>query len=170
MGTLMEMTANIVSSHASKSAIAGDDLIQELQNVYLSLQRLEKGITGGVIAAAAVNAKPALTFKQAFHRDQVGCMICGKAGMKSLARHLGVVHHIKPAAYRRQFGIPSGQALTASDFSEARRKMASERGLADNLVKARAQRAANALTRKAATQKEIKKTRSAVTKAESQAA
>ena len=165
MGSLLEMTASIVSSHASKSAIDSDELIQELQKVYVSLQRLENEATDEVTTATAVPAKPALTFKQAFHRDQIGCMICGKAGMKTLARHLGLVHHVKPGAYRRQFGIPRGQALTAGDFSEARRKMATEQGLADNLVKARAQRAANSLARKTAAQKEAKTSRSRVIKA-----
>jgi len=152
MGSLLEMTANIVSSHASKTSLASDDLIQELQRVYVSLQRLENGAAGDVTAAAVTNAKPALTLKQAFHRDQVGCMICGKAGMKTLTRHLSVVHHLKPGAYRRKFGIPGGQALTAGDFSEARRKLAAERGLGANLAKARAQRAANILARKGAVQ------------------
>jgi predicted transcriptional regulator len=49
---------------------------------------------------------------------------------------------MKPGEYRKQFGIPSNQALTARNFSEARRKMAQEKGLAENLAKARAVRAA----------------------------
>jgi hypothetical protein len=45
------------------------------------------------------------------------------------------------SVYRKQFGIPSGTALAAKDYSEARRQMALERGLGDNLAKARAARA-----------------------------
>jgi predicted transcriptional regulator len=62
--------------------------------------------------------------------------------MKTLARHLAQAHGLKPGEYRKQFNIPSSQPLTAKNFSEGRKKMAQERGLAENLAKARAVRAA----------------------------
>lgn len=152
--TLLELTASIVSSHASMSEMSSDDLLQEIQKVYASLQQLE-GITAE--AAAAPEAKaPAITLKKAFQADQVICMICGKGGMKTLARHLAKVHNMKPGEYRKQFGIPSGQALTAKNFSEARRKMAQDRGLAENLAKAREIRAAKLKAKKAQPEKPAK--------------
>ena len=83
-------------------------------------------------------------------------MICGKGGMKTLARHLAQMHNMKPGAYRKQFGIPSSQPLTAKNFSEARKRMARERGLADNLAKARAVRAEKLKAKKAPTTKPAK--------------
>jgi predicted transcriptional regulator len=125
--------------------MSSDDLLQEIQKVYASLQQLE--VVG---EAAAPEAKaPAMTLKKAFQADQVSCMICGKGGMKTLARHLAKVHGMKPGEYKKQFGIPSSQALTAKNFSEARRKMAQDRGLADNLAKAREIRAAKLKAKKA---------------------
>jgi hypothetical protein len=53
-------------------------------------------------------------------------------------------------AYRKQFGIPSKQSLTARSYSESRRKSAIDRGLGDVLAKARETRAANIKTKKAA--------------------
>jgi len=147
MGSLLEMTANIVASHATKTAMNSEALIQELQKVHASLQRLEEpGL------AVESTSAPAMSLKKAFRTDQIFCMVCGKGGMKTLTRHLAQLHGLKPGAYRKQFGIPSSQALTASDFSAARRTMAQEKGLADNLAKARAVRAANALARKGAVQ------------------
>jgi hypothetical protein len=70
--------------------------------------------------------------------------------MKTLTRHLSQTHSMKPGEYRRMFGIASSQPLTARKFSEERKKMAQERGLADNLAKARAVRAANAKAKKGA--------------------
>lgn len=152
--TLLELTANIVSSHASMSEMSSEELLQEIQKVYASLQTLE---VAGAEAAAAPEAKaPAMTLKKAFQPDQVFCMICGKGGMKTLARHLAKVHNMKPGEYKKQFGIPSGQALTAKNFSEARRKMAQERGLADNLAKAREIRAAKLKAKKAQPEKPAK--------------
>jgi predicted transcriptional regulator len=139
--TLLELTASIVSAHASVNEMTSDELLQEIQKVFGSLQKLEGNIPGGE-AAEAAPAGPAVSLKKAFQPDQVLCMVCGKGGFKTLTRHLSQAHAMKPREYRKQFGIPSGQSLTAKNFSEARRRMASERGLAENLAKARAARAA----------------------------
>jgi predicted transcriptional regulator len=138
--SLLELTANIVSSHASVTEMSGEDLLLELQKVHVALQKLE--VEAGEGAEKADAKGPAISLKKAFQPDQVSCMLCGKSGMKTLARHLAQVHGMKPGEYRKLFGIPSGQALTARNFSEARRRMAQEKGLADNLAKARAVRAA----------------------------
>ena len=47
---------------------------------------------------------------------------------------------MKPVEYRRQFDIPRTQPLAARSYSESRRQMAIERGLGENLAKARAAR------------------------------
>ncbi|HJV65110.1 MAG TPA: MucR family transcriptional regulator [Geomonas sp.] len=138
--SLLELTANIVSSHASVTEMSGEDLLLELQKVHGALQKLEE--ESGEVMEGGEGKGPALSLKRAFQPDQVSCMLCGKSGMKTLARHLAQVHGMKPGEYRKQFGIPSNQALTARNFSEARRRMAQEKGLADNLAKARAVRAA----------------------------
>ncbi len=137
--TLLELTASIVSAHASMNEMTGDELLQQIQKIYKSLQQLDTGIQSGEVATES--KAPTISLKKAFQADQVICMICGKSGMKALTRHLSTVHEMKPRDYRKQFGIPSSQSLTAKNFSEARRKMANERGLADNLAKARAVRA-----------------------------
>ena len=139
--SLLELAANIVSSHASVSEMTTDELLQEIQRVHDTLQKLEGGAVEEAVPVEEQKA-PAMSLKKAFQADQVFCMICGKGGMKTLARHLAQAHNMKPGEYRKQFGIPKEQALTAKHFSENRKKMAQERGLADNLAKARAVRAA----------------------------
>lgn len=138
--TMLELAAAIVSSHASVSELTTEELVQEIQKVYATLQKLDCGAPEEVNVLQETKA-PVLSLKKAFQADQVFCMICGKGGMKTLARHLSQNHNIKPGEYRKQFNIPKGQPLTAKNFSESRRKMAQERGLADNLAKARAVRA-----------------------------
>ncbi len=160
--TLLELTTDIVTSHASVSAMSTEDLIQEIQKVYSTLQNLEKGETEAV--AAEEPKAPVISLKKAFQADQVTCMICNKGGMKTLARHLAQVHAMKPGEYRKKFGIPSSQALTARNFSEARRKMAQDRGLADNLAKAREVRAAKLKAKKAQPEKGAKPAKPAAAK------
>jgi predicted transcriptional regulator len=146
MANLLELTAEIVASHAANSPMTGEQLVEELQKVYSALKSLESGqpVVGG-----AEEQKPALTVKEAFKKNEVICMVCGKGGFKTLSRHLKQSHGLKPGEYRKQFGIPRSQSLAAKSFSEARRKMAEERGLADKLAQAREIRAANLKARKA---------------------
>ena len=153
--SLLELTANIVSSHASVTEMSGEDLLLELQKVHVALQKLEVEAGGEGIEKSETKG-PAVSLKKAFQPDQVSCMLCGKSGMKTLARHLAQVHGLKPGEYRKQFGIPSSQALTARNFSEARRRMAQEKGLADNLAKAREVRAAKLAAKGGAERKPAK--------------
>ena len=144
MATLLEMTAEIVKAHAGASKLTSEELLGDLKKVYAALY----GLGTRQLTGTGENSRPALTVKQAFKRDEVICMVCGKGGMKTLTRHLKTAHNLKPSAYRKQFGIRSTQALTATSFTESRRAMAVERGLADNLAKARQVRAANIQARK----------------------
>lgn len=139
--SLVELTASIVSSHAVGTEMSGDELIQEINRVFATLKKLE---TDGTAAepTSGTPAAPAMTLKKAFQNDQVGCLICGKTGFKTLTRHLKQAHGLKPGQYRKQFNIPSSQSLTAKNYSEARRKSANDNNLAANLEKARAVRAA----------------------------
>jgi predicted transcriptional regulator len=138
--SLVELTASIVSSHAVGTEMTSDELIQEINIVYATLKKLET--EGTAIETVSAPGTPALTMKKAFQNDQVGCLVCGKTGFKTLTRHLKQAHDLKPGQYRKQFNIPSSQSLTAKNYSEARRKSANENNLAANLEKARAVRAA----------------------------
>ena len=69
-------------------------------------------------------------------------MVCGQ-GMKTLKRHLGTSHGMKPGEYRKQFGIPTGTALAAKNYSESRRALAIDQKLGEGLAKARATRMAS---------------------------
>ena len=141
---LLQMTADIVSAHASMNEISQEELLAEIGKVYGRLSSLSDGIEmeeaeapaeGGEVEAV----KPAVPLEAAFGADKVFCMVCGK-GMKTLKRHLSTAHDLKPGQYRKQFGVPAGTPLVATNYSEARKKMAKDLNLAERLVKARAAR------------------------------
>jgi predicted transcriptional regulator len=138
MATLIEMAAEIVAAHASTTPMTKEELIAELGEVLKALSALEKGEAVAEMAAPE-EAAPSISRKKAFGRDKVTCMLCGKE-MKTLARHLKTAHGMKPGEYRKQFDIPRSQPLAARSYSESRRQMAVDRGLGDNLAKARAAR------------------------------
>jgi len=142
---LLQMTADIVASHASMNELSQGDLLAEIDQVYAKLAGLSGGIEGeGELAAEIVSGepekiKPAVPLDAAFGSEKVFCMVCGK-GMKTLKRHLSTAHDMKPGQYRRAFGIPAGTSLVARDYSEARKRMAKDLNLAERLVEARAAR------------------------------
>ena len=156
MATLIELTAEILKAHASTTPLSTEELITTITKVYNQLRQLESGEAGTAEAfAPETEEKQSLSIRQAFKPNEVICMICGKGGMKTLTRHLRQVHNLKPGEYRKQFGIPRTQPLTAKKFSEARRAKAKEINLSANLEKARAARAAN-LKKKGAAAKKAK--------------
>ena len=152
MKTLIELVAEIVSSHAATTTMTTEQLLQELQTVHSALQNLEQGVIVADLGEAAVaTAKEStITIRQAFKKDEVICMVCQKGGFKTLKKHLTTAHQLTPGQYRKQFGIKSSQKLAAKSFSDARRQAAEERGMTDILAKAREKRMANLEISKAA--------------------
>lgn len=152
---LVELTANIVSSHASSVEMTSDELLQEIQKVYAALKGLETDIP---VEEAAVNKEqiPVLNPKKSIQKDQVICLICGKGGFKTLTRHLNVVHNMKPGAYRKQFNLPAGIALAAKSYSELRRQAALDNNLGEKLAVGRAKRMAKYEAKKTAQAKSTK--------------
>jgi len=154
MASLLELATGIISSHASITPMSSDELLGEIQKVYAALKQLEAAES--IIVEVEEPQKPAITVKQSFKKDEVVCMVCGKGKMKALTRHLNMVHNMKRGEYRKQYGIPSKQPLTAKSYSEERKKFALERGLGNVLLKAREARAANLKVKKAAPEKPVK--------------
>jgi len=169
---LVELTAEIVISHASSAALTKEELLETIREVYSTLEALEKGgaiSVGEGQAVISVKPKrgrprtkapeakpakvekvaepvkaaedvPALSFEEAFQPDEVGCMICGRRGMKTLKKHLFTEHGLKPGQYKRKFKIPKDVDLVAPKYAAARRQMAIDRGLPEKLAAARALR------------------------------
>ena len=73
---------------------------------------------------------PTITIKQAFKKDEIICMICGRGGMKTLKRHLQVAHDMKLNQYKKQFSILSTQILLRKTILNSK-KDALERGQVD---------------------------------------
>ncbi len=137
MSTIMKMAADIIAAHASTTPMTKEELIAELTEVHAALTALEKG--EAIVPDQSDESAPAISRKKAFGKDAIYCMICGK-GFKTLSRHLKTSHGMTAGEYRKTYDIPRGQSLAAKNYSESRRQMAIDRGLADNLAKARASR------------------------------
>jgi predicted transcriptional regulator len=137
MPNLLEMASEIVSSHASNSKMTKEDLVKEIHDIHAVLSRLERGEDVATEAFPSEEEASAIPMRKAFGKKQVFCMMCGK-GMKTLGRHIRAAHDMTPKEYRKKFSIPRTQTLAAKDYSEIRKQMAIDRGLGENLAKARA--------------------------------
>lgn len=142
MSNIIDLTADIVCAHVSSTELSPDELLLEIKTVYSTLQALNKGEVPPpqTTEEPAGPPKPVLTIEEAFQPDQVACMICGKKGMKTLKRHLGTAHNLKPGQYKKQFNIPKETSLSAPEYVEKRRQAAIDKGLGEKLVAARAAR------------------------------
>lgn len=138
MSGIIEAVGQIVAAQISQRSMTSDEIVAEITKVHNTLSRLNKRASATSKTQEA--PVPAVRLKQAFKKSEVLCMLCGKGGMQTLTRHLSIAHSMKPNDYRKKFGIPRDQALTAEDFSTHRRVMTLTHGLADHLVKARAVR------------------------------
>jgi len=151
MLTLIELTAQIVSKHASKTVMTTEQLLQDMHLIHAALKLVEEGASAPPQEQQPEEPTlPTLTIKQAFKKNEVICMVCGKGGFKTLTRHLSTSHNLKAGQYRKQFNIPSTQKLSAKSATEARSKAAIDRGMIDVLAKAREKRMANIQAKKGA--------------------
>jgi predicted transcriptional regulator len=139
MASLLEMAWDVVSRNEKIVSMTKEEILSEVRQMYHGLSTIEKGEVLPAEVVAQEDVAPPISKRKAFGKKQVICMLCGK-GMTTLARHLKTSHGMKPGEYRKQFAIPRTQALAAKDYSESRRQMAMDRGLGENLAKARAAR------------------------------
>ena len=137
LATVLEMAAEIVAAHASTSSMTKEEILAELQEVHAALSALEKGEDVATSEHAQDETAPAVSKRKAFGKKQIFCMICGK-GFTTLKRHLKTAHDMTDKEYRQQFDIPRTQPLASRDYTESRRQMAIDKGLAEGLAKARA--------------------------------
>jgi predicted transcriptional regulator len=136
---LVELTAEIVSAHASVNEMGTEELLGEMQAVYQKLMGLA-GAEVEEIAGGSQELKPAVPVNKAFGADKVFCLVCGKP-FTTLKKHIAVSHQMTPKEYRKAFGIPTKTPLVARKYSEAKRKVAQEKGLAAKLAEGRKKRA-----------------------------
>jgi predicted transcriptional regulator len=116
---LLELTTDIVSAHASVNEMGQEQLLEELQLVFQKLMNLA-GSEGAEGAEVSGELK----------------------GFTTLKKHIAVSHEMTPKEYRKAFGVPSKTPLVARKYSEAKRKIAQDKGLALKLAEGRKKKAA----------------------------
>jgi predicted transcriptional regulator len=121
--SLIELTADIVSSHVSNNSVSVGDLPRLIQEIHGALATLgqpteEPRQEKTRVVSARASVKP----------DYIVCMECGRK-QKTLKRHLQGAHGLTPDQYRAEFGLSRDYPMTAPAYSKRRSEMAHSIGL-----------------------------------------
>ncbi len=130
---ILKLTAEIVISHASMSELTSEQLVEEIKELYNVLSSLEGGVIliepGEAQVEPGTAKQPPIPLKDIVKAKYVVCLECGKK-LKTLKKHLLKAHGLAPKEYYQRFGLdPKKFPLVCKNYSEARSKLAKERGL-----------------------------------------
>ncbi len=130
--SLVEMASEIVAAQASHIPMSPEDISEGVRKVFevlQSLQALEAGMAGGLEFESAQVMKP----QDSIQRNRVICLECNKEFKLLSNRHLAL-HGLTSRDYKLKYGLPLRQPLSAKSLTQARRKIAKEKGLGAKLV------------------------------------
>ncbi len=121
---LLELTAEIVSSHVSNNSIPVQDLPALIKDVHTTLINLSKEAAN----AAEETPEPAVPVKKSITNDYIICLEDGKK-LKMLKRHLKSAYNMTPEEYRAKWGLPHDYPMVAPNYAKRRAELAREIGL-----------------------------------------
>jgi predicted transcriptional regulator len=128
---LLGLTAQIVSAHVQRNAVAVEDLpnlIQEVHKTLIGLGEAPQMPTPQPLAGTGV---PVVPITKSVFPDHIICLSCGKH-MTMLKRHAMTEHQLTVDQYRAKFGLPPNYPMVAPNYAETRSQLAKDMGLGKN--------------------------------------
>ncbi|MDR3553317.1 MAG: MucR family transcriptional regulator [Syntrophobacteraceae bacterium] len=134
---LLELAVDIVQAQASLSKMTAEEIEQALVKAYNALQKMNMAEEQGRTIASPGPERPASAGSPAdplssIQEDKVTCMECKVELRQLTANHLRI-HHLTPREYKKKWGFPLKQALSAKVLTDLRSRSAKKRGLPENL-------------------------------------
>lgn len=120
--TLARMTAQIVSAYLTRNTVPAAGVPQVIAAVREGLLTL----VGETVSTP--RPEPVVAIRTSVGRDAIACLICGRR-QKMLKRHLMIAHGLRPAEYRKTFGLRSDYPMTAPSYARKRSQLARQFGL-----------------------------------------
>tara|TARA_R110000787_G_scaffold63679_11_gene144233 strand:- start:335936 stop:336361 length:426 start_codon:yes stop_codon:yes gene_type:complete len=119
---LLELTAEVVSAHASNNTVAAAELPQVIKDVYATFSTL------GTVAPPVELPTPAVPIKKSVTPDFIICLEDGKK-LKMLKRHLKTAYNMSPEEYRERWSLPIDYPMVAPSYAKKRSALAKKIGL-----------------------------------------
>ena len=138
--TLTQMAADIVAAQASHVSMSADEMDTALTKVFEALSEIKA--LEELVPTEAVDDKLARLRAKPMKSIQKNYVINLEDGskFKQLTAKTLAKFGLTAKEYRKKWGFPARQALSAKSLSERRRKVAKALGLADKLAAARKSR------------------------------
>lgn len=136
---LLKITAQVVSSHVSKSKISSEELVNEIKTVFYTLALMDNGLLMSEVLVAPAKEtemeivkKPSIPLDEIVKRKYVVCLECGKK-LRTLKAHLRKAHHIAPAEYYQRYGLdPKQFPLVCREYSEGSQLRTRKKSIGDH--------------------------------------
>jgi predicted transcriptional regulator len=123
--SLLNQTAQIVSSHLSNNPVPQDKIPELIREVYGTLTRLGSGADDAKNDQPLV---PAVPIKQSVRPNHLVCLEDGRQ-LKMLKRHLMTAYNMTPDDYRKRWNLPHDYPMVAPNYAETRSTLAKQSGL-----------------------------------------
>jgi len=128
--SLLDLTADIVSSHVSNNSVSVGDVPTLIKTVHMTLRQL-----GQAPAAQPPELKPAVPIRTSIKPDYIVSLESGKK-MKMLKRYLHTHYGMTPDDYRKKWGLAADYPMVAPNYAEQRKALAVKIGLGRKPTKA----------------------------------
>jgi predicted transcriptional regulator len=120
--SVLQFTAQIVSSHVAKNPVPPTAVPDLIQQVYRALANV------GQKAVAETRPEPAVPIKKSVFPDYIVCLEDGKK-LKMLKRHLMSSYGMTPDTYRERWGLSYDYPMVAPNYAKHRSTLAKSIGL-----------------------------------------
>ena len=140
--TLVEMVADIVKAQAGVARMSTEEIEECINKTFNALTNINTKEQGGEVEEEIENELEMLRKNpmDSIQRTKVIDLETGKEFKIITNRHLKKLG-LTTKEYKKKWGIPLKQPLSAKSLTAKRRKLAKKRGLGDLLKKARAAKA-----------------------------
>jgi predicted transcriptional regulator len=135
---LFEIASDLVHELASTTPMTPEEMVNALKTVFAGLQEIQKLEVEGTIIAPEI--PPDVSSKldekmnpmDSIQNDKIICLECGAEYRQLTLKHLSA-HGLTLKEYKKKYGFPLKQSLSAKSLSKARSKAAKKRGLPEEL-------------------------------------
>jgi predicted transcriptional regulator len=122
-GQLLKLTSEIVAAYVPSHRVVPAELEGIVGSVAGSLAKI-----GDRPEPVPARPAPAVPVRRSLGRDHLTCLVCGTK-LKTLKRHLAVLHQLTPDEYRERFGLRSEYPMVAPSYAALRSEFARRTGL-----------------------------------------
>ena len=122
--TLLELTAQIVAAHVTKTQVAPQGLTGLIEQVYHALKTVGSEQPPAVVEKQLPFVPP----KRSVFADYIICLEDGRK-LKTLKRHLRSTFGLSPEQYREKWGLAPDYPMVAPNYAQHRSKLAKQLGL-----------------------------------------